>query len=99
MPPNRRGIKMPHGSFKVRVSPRPHVQAFLSDPAVPRYFFHVLDGDWYLDQEGDDLPDLQTAIREAERVARDLLQDEAKGDLSHARLDVADEHGTVVHIV
>jgi hypothetical protein len=68
-------------------------------PAVPRYFFHVLDGDWYLDQEGDDLPDLRSAIREAERVARDLLQDEAKGDMSHARLDVADEHGTIVHVV
>jgi hypothetical protein len=66
---------------------------------VPRYFFHVLDGYWYFDQEGDELPNLQTAIEEADRVARELLKDEAKADMSYARLDVADEHGTIVPVI
>jgi hypothetical protein len=66
---------------------------------MPRYFFHVWDVAWYFDQEGDELPNLETAIEEAERVARELLEDEAKEYISHARLDVADEHGTIVSVV
>jgi hypothetical protein len=66
---------------------------------VPRYFFHVLDERWYFDRVGDELPDLATAIAQAECVARELLEDEAKRSMSHARLDVADEHGTIVHVV
>jgi hypothetical protein len=66
---------------------------------VPRYFFHVLDERWYYDRVGDELPDLPTAIAHAECVAQELLDDEAKESRSHARLDVADEDGTIVHVI
>lgn len=42
---------------------------------MPRYFFHVLDGQDFPDDRGVELPDLRAARKEAVRVAGNLLLD------------------------
>jgi hypothetical protein len=42
---------------------------------MPRYFFHVSDGDDYPDLHGTELPDLSAARNEAVRFAGALLSD------------------------
>jgi len=47
---------------------------------MPRYFFHVADGQEFSDLQGTQLPDLAAARKEALRFAGRLLAD-AKPDL------------------
>lgn len=65
---------------------------------MPRFFFHVLDGDWNLDGVGDDLPDLESAIVEARRIAEELLEDE-EGGWEFSRIEIEDENGRIVGVV
>ncbi len=41
---------------------------------MPRYFFHIHDGQDYPDAEGTELPDLQAARVEAFRTSGELLR-------------------------
>ena len=67
---------------------------------MPRYFFHVFDGrTWSRDDEGDEFPDVGAAIQEAALIARELLEDEERPNDSDFRMEVADEHGNVVHVI
>lgn len=43
---------------------------------MPRYYFHVEDGQSYTDLQGTELDDLQAARREAVRFAGSLLADQ-----------------------
>ena len=64
---------------------------------MPRYFFHVHDGQDSIDQAGLELPDPQTARAEAIRAAGEMLRD-LDGALSTGewRMDVTDESGQPV---
>ncbi len=42
---------------------------------MPRYFFNLKDGRTTLDHEGTELPDIQTARREAVRFTGEVLRD------------------------
>jgi hypothetical protein len=67
---------------------------------MPRYFFHVFDGVmWSRDEEGDEFPDVGAAIQEAALIARELLDDEEGPTKADFRMEVADEHGSVVHVI
>ena len=69
---------------------------------MPRFYFDVLDGDQVLpDPEGIDFADLDTAIAEAVRGARDLV---ASGigqneDVSGQSFLIRDGHGETVATV
>lgn len=43
---------------------------------MPRYFFHVCDGEDFVDLQGTELPDLTAARREALRFAGSLLAEQ-----------------------
>jgi hypothetical protein len=45
---------------------------------VPRYFFHVFNDETSLDEEGIELPDLETARAHAIKGARSLMSDSLK---------------------
>ncbi|WP_426954239.1 DUF6894 family protein [Muricoccus radiodurans] len=65
---------------------------------MPRYFFHVIDGQSFLDQEGTELPDRGSARNEAVRLAGALLRDD-KGTFSDDhdwRLEVTDGGGLLL---
>jgi hypothetical protein len=66
---------------------------------MPRYYFHVLDDLVALDEEGVELPDLDTVKRQAFVAARELIAEEvrvhARVPLYH-RIEVTDEQGEVV---
>lgn len=65
---------------------------------MPRFFFHVRDEDTTRDEEGQELPDLDAAKREAIEGLRDLLCGEVRYgriDLGR-RIEVADEAGATV---
>jgi hypothetical protein len=63
---------------------------------MPHYFFHVFDGTWSCDEEGDEFPDVGAAIQEAAHIARELLDDDPGVNEADFRMEVADEHGKVV---
>lgn len=43
---------------------------------MPKYFFDVQDGDGlFIDEVGIELPDMDTAIREARRALADMMRD------------------------
>jgi hypothetical protein len=44
---------------------------------MPRYFFHVMDGQATIDEDGTELPDVDAARKEAIRIAGEIL---ASGD-------------------
>lgn len=46
-----------------------------ADPAMPKYFFQVIDGKGLVDDEGADLENLAAAMREATRYAGCLLKE------------------------
>jgi len=63
---------------------------------MPRYFFHIDDGQMLADADGTDLPDLQSARGEAVSVAGAILKDMngAFWDQTSAwRMHVTDEAG------
>jgi hypothetical protein len=66
---------------------------------MPRYFFHVFDGTWSRDEEGDEFPDLGDAIQEAAHIARELLDDDPRVNDEDFHMEVADEQGSVVHVI
>ena len=68
---------------------------------MPRYFFHVFDVIWSHDDEGEELPGLDAAIRQAKHIAREIsLEDEESGAAAlDSFIEVADEHGKTVHVV
>ena len=67
---------------------------------MPRYFFHVFDGKmWSRDDEGDEFPDVAAAIQEAALIARELLDDDGGPNEADFRMEVADEHGKIVHVI
>jgi hypothetical protein len=69
-------------------------------PAMPQYFFHVFQGTYLSrDEEGDDFPDLGTAIQEAAHIARELLDDDGRPNDADFRMEVADERGRLVHVI
>jgi len=44
---------------------------------MPRFFFHVEDGEPFVDLQGTELPDMKAARHEAVRFASELLCDQA----------------------
>jgi hypothetical protein len=68
---------------------------------MPRYFFHLYDDVVSLDEEGRDMPDLESARAAGVREARQMMVGtvaEGRLDLSH-RIDIADESGAVLATV
>lgn len=66
---------------------------------MPRYFFHVRNGDSLIqDLEGIDLPDLDAARIEALEGARSLLSETVRtgGVLDGQRFEIVDESGQVL---
>lgn len=65
---------------------------------MPRYFFHLRDGDQTDDEEGMDLPGVDAAREFAVDCARDIVSADIKQgwlDLEHS-IDVVDEYGAHV---
>lgn len=62
---------------------------------MPRYYFHVEDGQSYTDLQGTELDDLQAARREAVRFAGSLLADQPEQfwGAGEWTMNVADEEG------
>jgi len=60
---------------------------------MPRYFFHTQDGRRYPDDEGTELPDLESARLEATRIMAELLKEQPQGflDTGRLRVEVTDE--------
>ena len=69
---------------------------------VPRFYFHLYDDLDVRDEEGIELPDLETARAQAVRCARvtfaEAAKDEGRVVLRH-RIDIADEQGAVLETV
>ena len=70
---------------------------------MSRYYFHVRDrdGDVSRDQEGQDLPDLAAAQREAIFTNREMLGERILhgGTLDHRQIEIADSDGKVLATV
>lgn len=69
---------------------------------MPRYFFHVREGaDISRDREGQELPDVEAARREAIAANREIMGDKLLhgGTLDHRSIEIADETGHVVDVV
>lgn len=69
---------------------------------MPRYFFHVREGsDISRDTEGQELPDVEAARREAINASREILGEKLLhgGSLNHRTIEIADETGHVVDVV
>ena len=69
---------------------------------MPRYFFHVREGaevsrDW----EGQELPNVEAARREAIAANREIMGEKILhgGSLDHRSIEIADETGHVVDVV
>ena len=62
---------------------------------MPRFFFHIRDGESVEDPDGMFLPDARTARLEAIRSARDIMaEDIRRGRLSlSSSIEVTDENG------
>lgn len=63
------------------------------------YRFNLLsDGSSLSDEEGIELPNLETACSRAMRIAREIIGEEAKGGRLPLRwsIEIADDAGTVV---
>jgi hypothetical protein len=68
---------------------------------MPKYFFNTVDGRRFQDDEGVDLPDLETVRAEATRSMGELLKEQPEDLLStgRLRLEVADASGANVLVV
>lgn len=69
---------------------------------MPRFFFHIANGDRFPDEEGAVLPDLTAARKLALVGAREIVADELKQGKSQSlndRIEVQDESGRVVAVV
>jgi hypothetical protein len=69
---------------------------------MPRYFFHIADGERFPDEEGVVLADIRAAIQAAAAGAREIVAEDLKEgkalSLDHY-IEVHDESGHVVAIV
>jgi uncharacterized protein DUF6894 len=70
---------------------------------MPRYFFNVYHDRAELDEEGEELPDVQAAWREATVTAGQIIQDlnGKRRPGKHWRLEVTDEFAnplSVIHV-
>ena len=66
---------------------------------MPRFFFHVRDGDSYSpDIEGQELPGLEAARSEALSANREIIGEKLLhgGSLNGRQIQIADESGTVL---
>ena len=65
---------------------------------MPRFFFHIRDGESIDDPDGIYLPDTRTARQEAVRSARDIMaEDVRRGRLPlSAWIEVTDENGEAI---
>jgi hypothetical protein len=69
---------------------------------VPRFFFHLYDDVDVPDDEGVELPDLAAARDHARSQALNLIGENVKEQariVLHHRLDIEDEHGSVLEAV
>lgn len=69
---------------------------------MPRYFFHVREGsDISRDTEGQELPGVEEARREAINASREILGEKLLhgGSLNHRTIEISDETGHVVEVV
>jgi hypothetical protein len=69
---------------------------------MPRFFFHVRDSDDVSqDTEGQELPDLEAARREAINANREILGEKLLhgGSLNHRQIEIANEKGDVLAVV
>ena len=69
---------------------------------MPRYYFHVREGsDISRDHEGQELPNVQAARREAIAAGREILGEKLLhgGSLNSRTIEIADETGRVVDTV
>jgi hypothetical protein len=68
---------------------------------MPRYFFHIQDGRYVVDEEGADFSSIAAAEQEAIASARSILREAVwVGKLPLGeRIDIADEQGRVLRSV
>ena len=69
---------------------------------MPHYYFHVREvADLSRDQEGQDLPNVEAARREAINSSREILGEKLLhgGSLNNRTIEIADETGHVVDVV
>jgi len=60
---------------------------------VPRYFFHITDGQAFLDNIGTELPSLVEARREALATFGDLVKNREEWASDEWRIDIAEAEG------
>jgi len=60
---------------------------------VPRYFFHITDGQTFRDNVGTELPSLVEARREALLTFSDLVKNREDWKSDEWRIDIADGAG------
>ena len=60
-------------------------------------FFHIIEKNRRLeDEEGEELPSLQAAIKQAEQIIREILEsEEATVDVASIRIEIADDAGAI----
>jgi hypothetical protein len=63
---------------------------------MPRFFFHVLDGSVFKDEDGEELPSAESARAHAARIAKELAQ---AGEYGGFAVKVLDEQGNEVAYV
>ena len=68
---------------------------------MPRFFFHIRDGESIDDPDGMYLPDARTARLEAVRSARDIMAEDVRRGVLHLAscIEVTDEQGEPVFVV
>jgi hypothetical protein len=65
---------------------------------LPRFFFHIFDDVWLLDEDGEELADVAAAMARGHRIARELLEDdEASWDRTY--IEIVEESGALVGAV
>jgi hypothetical protein len=69
---------------------------------MPRFYFHVFNHMIMHDAEGQELPGIEAAVREARNAAADLISDDIKGgrliNPAH-RIEVMDARQRRVHVL
>lgn len=67
-------------------------------PRMPRFYFNIIDGQSYFDEEGTELPDWEAARIEAVKLAGHVMRDEAKRIAlgEDWRIEVTDDTGLML---
>ena len=65
---------------------------------MPRFYFHIIEGERRLeDEDGDELSNLDAAIEQAEQIIREILEEEeARVDVGSIRIEITEEAGEVL---